>query len=34
MMARADITLMCGLNFQVGCQEKLRVNSDIIEALT
>ena len=24
---------MCGLNFQVGCQDKLRVNSDADKAL-
>ena len=27
-MASADIALVCGLNFQVGCQGRLRVNSD------
>ena len=27
-MASADIALVCGLNFQVGCQDGLRVNSD------
>ena len=29
----ADITLVCGLNFQVECQDKLRVNSDADKAL-
>ena len=32
-MASADIALVCGLNFQVGCQDRLRVNSDTDEAL-
>ena len=32
-MASADIALVCGLNFQVGCQNRLRVNSDADEAL-
>ena len=32
-MASADIIFVCGLNFQVGCQDKLRVNSDAKEAL-
>ena len=32
-MASADIALVCGLNFQVGCQDRLRVNSDADEAL-
>ena len=32
-MASADITLVCGLNFQVGCQNRLRVNLDADEAL-
>ena len=27
------IALVCGLNFQVGCQDRLRVNSDADEAL-
>ena len=29
----ADIALVCGLNFQVGCQDRLRVNSGANEAL-
>ena len=29
----ADIALVCGLNFQVGCQDRLRVNSAADEAL-
>ena len=33
-MARADIALiMCGLKFQVGSQDRLRVNSDADKAL-
>ena len=32
-MARGDTALMCGLNFQVGCQDRLYVNSDADEAL-
>ena len=32
-MASADIALVCGLNFQVGCQDRLCVNSDADEAL-
>ena len=32
-MANADIALECGLNFHVGCQYRLRVNSDADEAL-
>ena len=32
-MASADIALVCGLNFQVECQDRLRVNSDADEAL-
>ena len=32
-MASADIVLVCGLNFQVGCQDRLRVKSDADEAL-
>ena len=32
-MVSADIVLVCGLNFQVGCQDKLHVNSDDDEAL-
>ena len=31
--ASADIALVCVLNFQVGCQDRLRVNSDADEAL-
>ena len=27
-MASADIALVCDLNFQMGCQDRLRVNSD------
>ena len=27
-MASADIALVCGLKFQVGCQDRLHVNSD------
>ena len=29
----AEIALVCGLNFQVGCQDRLRVKSDADEAL-
>ena len=33
-MSSADIALVCSLNFQVlGCQDRLRVNSDADEAL-
>ena len=32
-MASADVTLVCGFNFQVGCQDRRRVNSDADEAL-
>ena len=32
-MASADIALVCGLNFQVGCQDKLHVIADADEAL-
>ena len=32
-MASADIALVYGLNFQVGCQDGLHVNSDADEAL-
>ena len=32
-MARADIALMCGLIFQLGCQDRLHVNSDADESL-
>ena len=32
-MASADISLVCGLNFQVGCQDSLRLNSDADKAL-
>ena len=32
-MASAVIALLCGLKFQVGCQDRLRVNSDVDEAL-
>ena len=32
-MASADIALVCGLNFWVGCQDKLRMNSDADKAL-
>ena len=31
-MASADISLVCGLNFQVGCQDRPRVNLDADEA--
>ena len=30
-MASADIALACGLNFQVECQDRLRVYSDADE---
>ena len=33
MTASADIALVCGLNFQMGCQNRLSVNSDADEAL-
>ena len=32
-MASANIALMCGLNFQVGCQYRLDVNSVANKAL-
>ena len=32
-MASADVALVLRLNFQVGCQNRLRVNSDADEAL-
>ena len=32
-MACADIALVCGLNFQVGYQDWLRMNSDADETL-
>ena len=32
-MASADIALVCGLNFQVGCQDRLCVNVDVEEAV-
>ena len=32
-MASADIALVCGLKFQAGCQDRLRVNPDADEAL-
>ena len=32
-MASADIALVCGLNFQVECQDWLHVNSDADVAL-
>ena len=32
-MASADIALVCGLKFQEGCQDRLRVNLDAVEAL-
>ena len=32
-MASADIALVCGLNFQVGCQDRLHVNLDAYETL-
>ena len=32
-MASADTAIVCGLNFQVRCQDKLRVSSDADEAL-
>ena len=32
-MANADNALVCGLNFEVGCQDRLRVNSDADETL-
>ena len=33
-MASDDIAIVCGLNFQVGCQDSLRLNSDADKALT
>ena len=33
-MAGADIALACGLNFHMGCQDRLRKNSDAGKALT
>ena len=32
-MASADIALVCGLKFQVGCQDRLRVKSNADKAL-
>ena len=32
-MARADIALVCGLKDQMGCQDRLCVNSDANETL-
>ena len=32
-MASADVALVCGLNFQAGCQDRLRVNLDADEVL-
>ena len=32
-MASADIVLVCGLNFQVGCHDRPSVNSDADETL-
>ena len=32
-MASAEIALVCGLKVRVGCQNRLRVNSDADEAL-
>ena len=32
-IASADIAFVCGLNFQVGCQNRLRENLDADEAL-
>ena len=32
-MASADISLVCSLNFQLGCQDRPCVNSDANEAL-
>ena len=32
-MASVDIALGCGLNFQLGCQDRLRVNLDADETL-
>ena len=32
-MARVDIAFACSLNNQMGCQDRLRVNSDADEAL-
>ena len=32
-MASADTALVCGLKFQMGCQDRIRVNSDADEAL-
>ena len=32
-MASAEIAFVCGLNFQVGCQDRLRVNSYADKAL-
>ena len=32
-MASADIALVLGLNFLVGCRDRLRVNLDADEAL-
>ena len=32
-MATADIALVCGLNFRVGCQDRLCVNLDADKSL-
>ena len=32
-MASADIAFVYGLNFQVGCQDRIRVNLDADKAL-
>ena len=32
-MASADITLVCGLKFQMGCQDRLHMNSDADKVL-
>ena len=34
MMKNVDIAIVFGLNFLVGCQNKLRVNSEADEVLT
>ena len=33
MIASADIAIVCGLNFQVECQDRLHVNLNANEAL-
>ena len=34
VITKANIALVCGLNFQFGCQDRLRVNLDADQALS